>query len=160
LNNGQIASFQNGFPPAVLPAVPSNGIIANAPTNQAYFVIPLNYKNPYVESWNVAVERSLPLGLTLDVAYVANHGVDTSQVQYNLNAGFIPGAGTLGQPEFLAFGRTNASTEFFAPYSSMYNSLQVKLNRRFANGFALTTSYTMETVWDIRKTTTVRSTST
>jgi hypothetical protein len=142
LNNGQIATFQNGFPPAVLPAVPSNGIIQNAPTNQSYFVIPLNYKNPYVESWNVALERSLPLGLTLDVAYVANHGVDTSQVQYNLNAGFIPGAGTLGQPEFGAFGRTNATTEYFAPYSSMYNSLQVKLNRRFSNGFALTTSYT------------------
>ncbi|MBV8070125.1 MAG: TonB-dependent receptor [Acidobacteriaceae bacterium] len=142
LNNGQIATFQNGFPPPVFPAVPSSGIITNAPTNQSYIVIPLNYKNPYVESWNVAVEQSLPLGLVLDVAYVGNHGVDTSQVQYNLNAGFIPGAGTLGQPEFLAFHRTNATTEYFAPYSSMYNSLQVKLNRRFSNGFALTTSYT------------------
>ncbi len=142
LNNGQIATFQNGFPPPVLPAVPASGIITNAPTNQSYIVIPLNYKNPYVESWNVAVERSLPWGLVLDVAYVGNHGVNTSQVQYNLNAGLIPGAGTLGQPEFLPFGRTNATTEYFAPYSSMYNSLQVKLNRRFSNGFALTTSYT------------------
>jgi hypothetical protein len=142
LNSGQVATFQNGFPAPVLPAVPASGVITNAPTNQAYFVIPLNYKNPYVESWNAAVERSLPWGLILDVAYVGNHGVDASQVQYNLNAGFIPGAGTLGQPEFLTFHRTNASTQYFAPYSSMYNSLQVKLNRRFTNGFALTTSYT------------------
>ncbi len=142
LNTGQIATFQNGFPPAVLPTIPSNGIIPNAPTNQSYFVVPLNYKNPYVESWNIAVERALPLGLTLDVAYVANHGVDASQVQYNLNAGLIPGAGNAGLPEFAAFGRTNSTTQLFAPYSTMFNSLQIKLNRRFSNGFALTTSYT------------------
>lgn len=142
LNNGQVASFQSGFPPAVLPTVPANGIIPNAPTNQSYFVVPKNYKNPYVESWNVAIEQQLPLGLTLDVAYVANHGVGTSQVQYNLNAGIIPGAGNLGLPEYLTFGRTNSTTQLFAPYSSMYNSLQVKLNRSFKSGFQLTTSYT------------------
>ncbi|MFZ0593545.1 MAG: TonB-dependent receptor, partial [Bryobacteraceae bacterium] len=142
LNTGQIATFQNGFPAAVLPAVPSNGIIANAPTNQSYFVIPQNYKNPYVESWNVAVQRALPLGLTLDVAYVGNHGVDASQVEYNLNAGLIPGAGNAGLPEYASFGRTNSTTLQFAPYSSMYNGLQVKLNRSFNSGFQLTTSYT------------------
>jgi outer membrane receptor protein involved in Fe transport len=142
LNTGQIATFQNGFPAPVLPTVPLNGIITSAPTNQSYFVVPQNYKNPYVESWNIAVEQVLPLHLTLDVAYVGNHGVGTSQVQYNLNAGFIAGAGTLGQPEYLAFNRTNSTTELFAPYSSMYNSLQIKLNRRFGSGLILTTSYT------------------
>ncbi len=142
LNTGQVATFQNGFPPAVLPAVPASGIIANAPVNQSYFVVPPNYKNAYVESWNVALEQALPLHLTFDAAYVANHGVGTSQVQYNLNAGFIAGAGTLGQPEYLAFHRTNSTTQLFAPYSSMYNSLQVKLNRRFGGSFFLTTSYT------------------
>ncbi len=142
LNTGQVATFQNGFPPPVLPAVPAGGIIANAPVNQSYFVVPLNYKNPYVESWNVAVQQALPLHLTLDFAYVGNHGVGTSQVQYNLNAGFITGAGTLGQPEYVAFHRTNSTTQLFAPYSSMYNSLQVKLNRRFGGSFFLTTSYT------------------
>jgi Carboxypeptidase regulatory-like domain len=142
LNTGQIATFQNGFPDPVLPAVPSNGIIPNAPTNQSYLVIPQNYKNPYVESWNVAVQQALPFGLTLDVAYVGNHGVGTSQVAYNLNAGLIPGAGNLGLPEYSSFGRTNSTTLYFAPYSSMYNGLQVKLNRSFTNGFQLTTSYT------------------
>ncbi len=142
LNTGQIATFQNGFPSPVLPVVPPNGNIPNAPTNQSYFVVPQNYKNPYVESWNLAIQQALPLHLTLDIAYVGNHGVGTSQVQYNLNAGLIPGAGTLGQPEYLAFKRTNATTELFAPYSSMYNSLQIKLNRRFGNGLILTTSYT------------------
>lgn len=142
LNTGQVATWQNGFPPAVLPAVPSNGIIANAPTNQNYFVIPKTYKNPYVESWNIAVQRALPLGLTLDVAYVGNHGVGASQVQYNLNASLIPGAGNAGRPEFATFGRTTDTTQYFVPFSSMYNSLQVKLNRSFKSGFQLTTSYT------------------
>jgi hypothetical protein len=142
LNTGQVATWQNGFPPPVLPAVPSNGIIANAPTNQNYFVIPKDYKNPYVESWNIAVERALPLGLTLDVAYVGNHGVGASQVQYNLNASLIPGSGNAGRPEFATFGRTTDTTQYFVPFSSMYNSLQVKLNRSFKSGFQLTTSYT------------------
>jgi hypothetical protein len=142
LNTGDVATFQRGFPPPVLPVVPPDGIIRNAPTNQSYYVVPQNYGNPYVESWNIAVQRALPLGLTLDVAYVGNHGVRTSQVQYNLNAGLLPGAGTLGQPEYLPFGRTNSTTLIFAPYSSMYNAVQIKLNRRFNNGFSLTTSYT------------------
>jgi hypothetical protein len=142
LNTGQVATFQNGFPPAVLPVIPTNGIITNAPTNQNYFVIPKDYKNPYIESWNIAVQRALPLGLTLDVAYVANHGVRASQVQYNLNAGLIPGAGNAGRPEFAPFGRTTDTLQYFAPYSSMYNALQVKLNRNFKGGFQMTTSYT------------------
>ena len=47
-------------------------------------MIPTTYKNPYVESWNFSVQRSLPLHFTLDVAYVGNHGVRTSAT-YNLN---------------------------------------------------------------------------
>jgi outer membrane receptor protein involved in Fe transport len=141
LPNGQAATFENGFPAPILPQIPSSGIITNAPSNQAYYVVSQNFKNPSVQSWNVAIQQSLPLKLVLDVAYVGNHGV-ASPIQYNLNAATVAGRGNAGLPEFASFGRTASTTLLFAPYSSMYHALQVKLDRRFASSFSLTTAFT------------------
>lgn len=145
------AYFQNGFPAPVPITIPSNGIIPSEKTLNAqnYFFIPLNYENPYVESWNLAVQQSLPFHFTLDAAYVGNHGVRIPG-QFNLNAGMIPGAGTAGQPEYsmidpntgLQEKRNASTTEFWQGFSSSYNALQVKLNRAFAAGLLVTTSFT------------------
>jgi len=143
------ATFENGFPTLSLPVVPSNGIISSATSvaaagvlkNSNQFVVSPNFKNPYVESWNLAIQRTLPGRFVLDLAYVGNHSVDTV-VNYNLNAATVVGLGNAGQPEFTPFGRTASTNLLFAGYSSSYNALQVKLDRRFSNGFATTTSYT------------------
>ena len=140
LPNGQTATFQNGFPTALSPAVPADGLLT-APTAQSYYVVNPNFKNPYVESWNVALQQELPGKFTFTGSYVANHGVDTV-TQFNLNAATVAGLGNAGLPEYASFGRTASTTLLFGPYSSMYNSLQVKLDRRFSNGFNLTTAYT------------------
>ncbi|MDQ2712652.1 MAG: TonB-dependent receptor, partial [Acidobacteriota bacterium] len=134
------ATFQNGFPQAVLPAIPSNGILS-APITQAYFTLNPNFKNPYVESWNIAVQQALPAKFVLTTSYVANHGVD-SVSQYNLNAATVAGLGNAGLPEYHFGGRTSSTTLLFGPYSSMYNSLQVKLDRQFSAGLMVTTAYT------------------
>jgi hypothetical protein len=145
LPSGQTATFENGFPPLILPTVPSNGIITNPTVASNYFVVNPNFKNPYVESWNAAIQRSLPWRFVLDVAYVGNHGVD-SVVNYNLNAATVIGltskTANNGRPEFLPFGRTAATNLLFAGYSSSYHALQVKFDRRFTGGFATTTAYT------------------
>ncbi|MBV9180322.1 MAG: TonB-dependent receptor [Acidobacteria bacterium] len=141
LPNGQTATFENGFPAPILPVVPSNGIIINPTVAQQYFVVNKNFKNPYVESWNLAIQHSLPGKFVLDVAYVGNHAVDTV-VNYNLNAATMVGLGNNGLPEFPTFGRTAATQLLFAGYSSRYNALQVKLDRRFTNGLSATTAYT------------------
>ena len=112
-------------------------------------MIPLDYLNPYVESWNFAIQQALPWRFTLDAAYVGNHGVRIPG-QFNLNAGFITGAGTAGQPEYTMIDpntgkqekRTASSTEFWQGFSSSYNSLQIKLNRQFSNGLLITTALT------------------
>jgi hypothetical protein len=143
--NGQFFSMATGFPAPQLAVIPSNGIITNPSLTQSDIVVPLNYKNPCVESWNFSVQRSLPLHFTLDVAYVGNHGVRTSAT-YNLN---VPntadqmGKGVNGRPLYQLFQRTADTTVYFVGYSSMYNGLQLKLNRRFHNGLAVTTSYTL-----------------
>jgi hypothetical protein len=154
LSNNTGATFEQGIP-ALPPYVPpSNGILpANTPAllNQSYYAINLNWKNPYLESWNLAYERTLPGNWVLDIAYVGNHGIHTP-IEYNQNAAAAYGLGAAGQPEYgpcaacgspnTNVGRTASTTEFFAGYNSNYNALQVKLDHKFARGFALTNSYT------------------
>ncbi len=141
LPDGTPATFEKGFPGLIQPLIPSTGIITNPTKASAYFVVNQNFKNPYVESWNAAIQHSLPWRFVLDLAYVGNHGVD-SVINYNLNAATVLGLGKQGQPEFNSFGRTANTNLLFAGYSSSYNALQVKLDRHFSGGFATTTAYT------------------
>lgn len=141
LPNGQVATFQNGFPPFQSVAIPSNGIITNPDLNSAYFFINPHFREPYVESWNFAIQRSLPKNLTLDVAYVGNHGVAQPAV-WAMNAGLVLGANNNGRPLFQKFGKTASVDNRYVGFSSMYNGLQVKFDKRFSDGFAMTTAYT------------------
>lgn len=152
LPDGTFATFAKGFPAPLIATIPSNGIIpANTPLliNQAYFVIPQSFKNPYVESWNLAVQRALPKDFTFEAAYVGNHGVDIA-TQYNLNAATIAGIGSAGRPLFQKYCitvgtkqvcRSADTTEFFIGTSNNYHALQVKFDHRSRN-FLLTTGYT------------------
>ena len=137
-------TFQAGFPAPTPAVVPSNGIIsASTPLllAQTYEVINKHFREPYVESWNFAIQRSLPGSFTLDAAYVANHGV-AQPALYNLNASRVIGAGIAGQPLYAAYGRKADTNLRFVGLGSSYNSLQVKVDRRFNKGLAITTAYT------------------
>jgi hypothetical protein len=154
LSNNNGATLAQGFP-ALPPYVPpANGILpanTSALLNQSYYAINLNWKNPYLESWNLAYERTLPGSWVLDIAYVGNRGVHTP-IEYNQNAATLYGQGAAAQPEYgpcaacgspnANVGRTASTTEFFAGYSSNYNAVQIKFDHKFARGFAMTNSYT------------------
>jgi hypothetical protein len=143
LPGGLAPTFQNGFPAPDPVVVPSSGVITNVNPTTAQFYVPTNYKNGYIETWNIAVQRQLPWALSLDVAYVGGHGVRIA-TSPNLNAGQVIGAGSAGQPFFAKYGTTAAITQFFAGFSTTYNSLQVKFDRRFVSGFRLTTAFTWQ----------------
>jgi hypothetical protein len=149
LPNGVEPTFANGFPPPAPVVVPSNGIIKPDPTT-AEAVIPLNYRNGYIETWNFAVQRELPWKFVIDVCYVGSHGVDTPSA-VNLNAGQIIGAGSAGQPFFVKYGQTAGVTQYFQGFSSTYNSLQVKFDRRFTSGLIMTTAFTWQKAMDFQK---------
>src|SRR5262249_22288639 len=114
LPNGAPASMASGFPPPIVAAIPPDGIIpaTGALLNQNYDVINLRFREGYVEAWNFAVQRALAHNFTAEVAYVGNHGVEIP-TRYNLNAGFVPGAGANGQPMFIKFRRTASATVNF-----------------------------------------------
>ncbi|MGP8246758.1 MAG: TonB-dependent receptor [Bryobacteraceae bacterium] len=145
--NGSLLSFESGLPsPAPVP-VPSNGIYSVAAlgfngSTEDYF--PTNYKNPHVIAWNFSVQQQLPAHFALDVAYVGNHGVDMGSDQ-NINASQVIAPASAGDTAYLPyFPHTGTVTQFFVPVSSMYNALQVKLDRRFASGLAITTSFSYQ----------------
>ncbi len=146
------ATFDKGFPSLILPVVPSNGVITSASSAAAasvlkqsnLFVVNPNFKNPYVESWNAAIQQSLPWRFVLEVAYVGNHCV-ACVVNYNLNAATVVATDPKKVNGLLpeaAFGRTANTNLLFAGYSSSYHALQVKFDRHFSGGFATTTAFT------------------
>jgi outer membrane receptor protein involved in Fe transport len=150
LPSGLAPTFQNGFPAPDPVVVPSNGIITNPNPTSAEIVIPTNYKNGYVEAYNLAIQRVLPYSFTLDVAFVGNHGVDIVAAT-NLNAGTVIGAGNAGQPYYNKYGITNSITQYFQGFSSNFNSLQVKLDRSFNHGFRVTNSFTWQKAMDFQR---------
>jgi hypothetical protein len=143
LPSGQAATFQQGFPLPVPVTIPSNGIIpaTGSLLSGSYDVINLNFKNPYTETWNLAVQQALPGHWTLDAAYVGLHGVDTVST-WNLNAPTsVLGLGSASQPLNILFGKTAGATLRWVGYSSSYNALQAKINRHFGD-LNVTTSFT------------------
>jgi hypothetical protein len=142
-NSNQPLSLSQGFPAAVQPVVPANGIIPNAAINTTWISVNKNYKDPIVMSYNLTIQQSLGHQWMMSIGYVGNEGRHI-QGNYNLNAGRIAGAGALGQPEYVAFGRT-ASTELLPDgRGSNYNSLQARLAHQFANGLSWTSSFTFQ----------------
>ena len=155
---GPVATMAFGFPAPAPVAIPSNGIVTlpdpRVPgtdkslthAGEAFNIIDKNFRNPYVESWNLAVQRALGKNFVLEIAYVGNHGVRIPMT-YNLNAAIAPGsdptADTCPQrPLCKLYGRTANSDFLFKPTTSNYNSLQVKFDHRWSSGFLMTTAWT------------------
>jgi outer membrane receptor protein involved in Fe transport len=129
-----------GFPAPPAQFYPPNGIIENAPLTQSFTVFGSDLREGYIQSWNFAVQRALPGKLVLDVAYVGNQAVKNYTFR-DINASPILNSGVAGQPLFQRFGR-RAAVSGWHPTQSNYHSLQVKFDRRMADGFLMTTAYT------------------
>jgi hypothetical protein len=132
--------IDTGFPPLGVAPLPPNGILS-APISATYFTVNKTEKTPYVASWNATVEQALPKRFVMNVAYVGNISIN-APAYYNLNAATVPNTGAAGQPQFSTFGRTAATNLINAGFTSHYNSLQARFDRRFANGLGITTSFT------------------
>jgi hypothetical protein len=138
---GVYGSMATGFPAPQAAFIPDNGIMQAALTQNINSIVPLDYREGYIEAWNIAVQRQLPKNFTIEAAYVGNHTV-RAPVAYNVNAATVFNSGANGRPLFQKFGKNSDATMRYAGYSNNYNSLQVKLDRRFSGGFLMTTAYT------------------
>ncbi len=142
---GVYGSMATGFPAPLIVSIPQSGlIVGNTPGLLAQNInssIPLNYREGYIESWNIALQRQLPANFTFEAAYVGNHTV-RAPVAYNVNAGMVLNGGAAGRPLYAAFGKNADVLLRYAGYSNAYDSLQVKVDRRFSGGVMMTLGYT------------------
>lgn len=125
---------------------------------------------PTVDAWNLAVQQQLTGSLSLTVAYAANKGTDTfagdsQHVNPNEAAACLDGSlTTTGQT--LCWGSSNTSStttnanqlkKYYARYgwtqqlryyhngfSTNYNSLQITVEKHFAQGLQFTANYAFQ----------------
>jgi hypothetical protein len=135
--------------PSGNPILP-NGIAPN--------VLPLTSGNtmrlPVVDAWNFTLEHQFTPTVVFSAAYVGNHGyhVTAGGTNYNINEPTIVGFGTLNTNQrrlfYNEFGWTQ-SIKYFADDSSVkFDALQVRGEKRFANGLMLSGNFSWVSAFD------------
>jgi outer membrane receptor protein involved in Fe transport len=133
---------------ALFPAIPSTGKLPLACCQISTSNIPTNQKIPYVDSYNLTVERVVFTDASLSLAYVGNVGRHLNS-GWNLNAP-PPGPGTLTsrEPLFAAFGLSQDIFNKCDCVSSDYNALQAKFTKRLSRNYSVLASYTWSKTLD------------
>jgi len=115
-------------------------LIGTTPAPCAPTAFERNLRIPYFVSWSLDVQRMLTNNLSLEVAYLGNHGVKLLGLQ-DLNA---PALGSGGAPlpygtQFPYLSNINYMSNM---YRSHYNAMQVVLTQRTSHGLSFTAAYT------------------
>jgi hypothetical protein len=125
--------------PAMTPVGLGNGIL-DMPTNYALVSLGDKFDRGYAQSWNLTLQKKLAKGFTAQGGYVATRQVRVIG-EIDQNAGRV-GGGVASEPFYQKFGRST-STRLISPIgTSKYNSLQTRLERRFAGGYQVQAAYT------------------
>jgi hypothetical protein len=113
------------------------------------FIISKDMRLPTVDAWNFTIQRQLTGSFSLEAAYVGNKGTHVfagTGGDYDPNQPTLVGYGTLSsnqrKPYFQQFGWSQSLRYFASNASNNYNSLQVKLEKRFSYGIQLLSHYT------------------
>jgi Carboxypeptidase regulatory-like domain/TonB dependent receptor len=151
----------------VFPAIPSNGQITFASLNgqdSGVHIRPIKQVLPTLDAWNVTVQRQVTNTISAEVAYVGNkgsHGFSGDGPNYDVNPVSMFGYKTIdpatGQ-NYTASARrplchedsTGACTgigddlgNFYGnDASTSYNALELKVDKRFAQGLQFIAHYT------------------
>ncbi|MGH9161976.1 MAG: TonB-dependent receptor, partial [Vicinamibacteraceae bacterium] len=142
---GWYGTLDQGIPLLVPPDV-SDGRVPLPNTIGMHTAVPDSTDRGKTHSWNVAIERRLPLDLSLDVAYVSNR-VRGGLTPININNAQTLGGGGLDRPYLLSHERQLPIT-IFTPYAKTdYDALQVGITRPFTDGLLLKGHYTYSSSW-------------
>ncbi len=169
LDNGltPFARLSNPFPNGFCKATGNSaGLLTNL--GQSVYILDRNALQPYVQSWNFDIQRSLPGDAIVEVAYSGSHGVHlmgilerdqlapqylalgnqlNSQVANPFYGGITQGqlatpTITLGQ-SLLPYPQFLSVSSRNANYgNSSYNALLVRAERRLSKGVSLAVAYT------------------
>ncbi len=102
-----------------------------------------NQRTPYIQQYNIGVQYELMPDVVLDVAYVGNKGTKLNGFR-NLNQRAVitnaDGSQAAGARPYPAFGDIQWMEN---RVDSSYNSLQLRLEKRFTHGLTGNVSYTL-----------------
>lgn len=143
---GWYGTLDQGIPQLVDPDL-SSGRIRLPNTVGIQTAVPDTTKRGRTHSWNVAIERRLPIA-SVDVAYVHNR-VNGALTRFNINTAQTLGGGGLDRPYLLSHGRQLA-VDVYAPWGDKtreYKALQVGVTRPFTRGLLLKGHYTYASSW-------------
>ena len=156
--NISVASLDGGFTPAFLlstglPAVPVQQLgpgFGTPAKGAAPFSVPefiqQNQVNGYMQQWNLTIQRELSKTLLLEAAYISNIGHKLG-ASANISVNMIPlvnGRGPARQDQALRpFPQFNNVT-WISPVwgDSNYQSLNLKIEKRYSNGVNLLSNFT------------------
>ncbi|HVP48605.1 MAG TPA: TonB-dependent receptor [Bryobacteraceae bacterium] len=115
----------------------------NAPGAASPSIQPISYnprsRVPYVQEWNVAIQRQLGHSMSVEIAYVGNKGTKLeTNIPFNRPT---PGPGDVDPRR--PFPSLTEGFEVADIASSIYHSLQAKVERQYSNGLSLIASYTL-----------------
>ncbi|MBI3210305.1 MAG: TonB-dependent receptor [Candidatus Solibacter usitatus] len=160
--------LSNPFPTGLIPAIGNAQGLLTLVGQGVSFVEPGD-KTPKFHNWHFDIQRELPSHSLLEIAYVGSRGVSLVAPTENLNqvpvSAFAQGAALKQQVENPFFGiltsggltgRTVAREQLLRPYpqytgvsranpafgNSSYHSLQMKLEKRLAQGLTALISFT------------------
>ncbi len=128
----------DGIPPSPPPDISSGQV--DVPGNVNVLTLGDSFKRPYIQSWNLVLERNMGWGFVGSVGYIATRTIAQSG-QINVNAGRV-GGGTASQPLNQRFGRVASTNLQNGLFNSHYDSMQANLKKRFSNGLQMDMSYT------------------
>jgi len=115
----------------------------NAPGAASPSIQPIIYnprsRVPYVQEWNVAIQRQLGHSTSVEVAYVGNKGTKLeTNIPFNRPQ---PGPGDVDPRR--PFPNLTEGFEVANIANSIYHSMQVKVERQYSGGLSLIASYTL-----------------
>jgi hypothetical protein len=130
----------NPFPANFGPDVPGPDFVF-APINNVTYWSP-DRRIPQMLTYSVRVERQFARDWVAGIAYVGNKGTYIGASRQQNPAVYIPGASTVGNtqqrrvyPNYGSISRGESGN------NSVYNSLQLNLEKRFSHGFSMLSNY-------------------
>jgi hypothetical protein len=96
---------------------------------------------PYYQSWNVAVQHSLPAAISLELAYAGSRGTHLQSVT-DPNQVPVPSAGDVDVQSLRPFPQFGPFTAIQNRGSSIYHSLQVKGEKHLSHGLYFLSAFT------------------
>jgi hypothetical protein len=153
VSNGVITQSNNSS--VVTPQLSTTNAFQNAvaASDPAYNYIDPHSVTPYVQEWNLGVQRELTNTTMLEVVYAASRGTHLFRAR-SFNTAFQTetGANLPPRPGDIQSLRTwpnlGPISEAETTANSIYHSLQIRLDKRFASGISFLNSFTWGKVLD------------